>query len=139
MFTGLAVSADSQASDILDRTDSETISTADLAEFRDRVDDRDERRTMALVFAGVGGGLALMSAALYVFDNPQIEAGPPTRAGPPAATPARAAPTGGVGAPAPADRTPDRDTGDIPWGGGGAQLTPVLGPDTIGFALSGRF
>jgi len=119
VYAGLAFSSDSSASDIVDRTQSETISTDDLAELDDLRQERDDRRAMAVVFAGVGAGLAATSLALYLFDTPQVEARPATMRRQPTA------PTGGG------------DGDAIPFKN--VRVTPMVGGGTAGLGLAGRF
>lgn len=112
VYFGLAWKAGSDAEDILDRLDTEGITTAELDEYENLRDDRDDRRTTGFILLGAGAAITVTGALMYFFDTPA----PETQAM--AASPA----------PAPAEST----TRPL-------SVVPVVGPDGGGLAILGRF
>jgi uncharacterized membrane protein len=69
----LAASAGSQASELNDKRLSQGITSDELVRYDSLVARRDSRRTASLVLVGVGGGLAVAGALLYLLDQPRAD------------------------------------------------------------------
>lgn len=113
VFTGLAFAEQSNAQTILDAKGSGNIPSSDVPSYKSAVDARDSWRTAAIASFGGAAGLLLVGGALYLFDQPHVESGPP-RSDSPRPAPERKEPT---------------ELGLLPW----------IGPGGAGAALGGRF
>ncbi len=118
VFSGLALHSQSRANDILDARDQRTISADELRDYKSARDARDLRwRPLAIGSFAAAGGLGLVGALLYVFDQPAARASGPRERSRPAAPPASSPPPPAV---------------EI-------SATPWLAPGTLGLSTSGRF
>ncbi len=114
VFTGIAISEQSKASDINAARQSGPIGNQDLADYNSDVDARNNWRSAAVgTFAGAAA-LFATGAVLYFFDKPSASALPPGPEPAPAPQPAK-----------PKDME--------------LSAAPVIGPGFAGFGLGGRF
>lgn len=112
VFTGLAFVEQSNAQSILDRKNQGNITGNDLTTYNSDVSARDQWRTVAIATFGGAAGLLLVGGVLYFFDQPHVEAGPPSSE-----------------APRPAPKKEPSEIGVLPW----------IGPTGAGAAVGGRF
>jgi len=111
VFTALAFVEQSDAQNVLDAKARGNIGQGDVDAENSALAARDRWRTAAIASFGGAVGLALVGGALYAFDRPNVELGPP-----PAETPRK---------PEPAPKGNRMDVGAAPWfapGGGGLSV-----------------
>ncbi len=104
-----ALLANSDASDLNDKRQSQGITPAELVHYQDLRARRDARLRDTYVLAGIGSAIAVTGVLMYLFDEPQGEMPPMSSAGG-----------------APAAKT-------------GVSLSPVVGGTLSGLVLSGQF
>lgn len=112
VFTALAFVEQSNAQSILDAKGRGPIQGSDLTAYDSDVSTRDQWRTGAIASFGGAAGLLLLGGALYFFDQPHVEAGPPPSEGP-----------------RPAPKKEPTEMGVLPW----------IGPNGAGVALGRSF
>jgi tetratricopeptide (TPR) repeat protein len=111
VFTALALVEQGDAQRVLDAQAKGNISQSDVDAENSALAARDRWRTAAIASFGGAAGLALIGGALYVFDRPSVELGPPPPESP--------RPSG------PAPQREPLEMGAAPWlapGGGGLSV-----------------
>ncbi|MEZ4228177.1 MAG: PEGA domain-containing protein [Polyangiaceae bacterium] len=116
VFTFLALRQESKAQDISDSRSTGNITRAQLLEYDDHVQKRDDFRTASIVAYGAGALLTATSVLLMAFDDPKVTLDPRER-GPKKATPEEDAPSPAME----------------------MSAAPFWAPGTLGGALHGRF
>lgn len=109
---GLALGQESKVRDIESEAAQQNISANRLQSHNDAIDRRDTFRTASIVSLSVGGALAAGGVALFLFDKPRVDVVPPRSREP---------------VPPPVTKPLD------------VAAYPVLGPDTFGAGIVGRF
>ncbi len=109
-----ALSLEDRVQELERKATKENLTPDELKEHNKKIDDRDDARTGALVFASVGAAAAIGGALLYVFDKPPVALVPPRSV-----------------EPTPKPQTPMEMSSLRPF--------PLLGPGVYGAGVGARF
>jgi hypothetical protein len=112
LYGFLAFRSDGDASDLLTKRKTQALSQDELAQYRNLVDQRDDRATRATTLLGLGGALAVTGTLLFFLDTPTAHAAPPRMQKAPAAPAVPPTPTA---------------------------VVPIVAPDRAGVGVAGRF
>lgn len=80
VLSGAALNAESQSRGVLSATSTRSLTPSELADYNASLELRDDLRTGAVVLFGAAAAVGLVSAGLYVFDDPAPLLGKPKRA-----------------------------------------------------------